>query len=568
MKRKLLIGMFAALTMSFVMPNVCADDFSIDVDYANNKVSVSGLVEEKYADRNVLLIIFNPDFGVSDITTNEKSINWIEQKKVSGDGTYTFDLELTPDGSTDKTQYMAQITVDTKNDVFSDTFELFNESYTNMVKDALKKAVSDSDTDKIRDIIDKYSVLLKIKSTDELTYYNSADDSFKNGVARGIAEQGNYDINSFAAVFQKCVKIQTSLNCETDIDSYVSLLWEICDDISKAVKTAYNSDYFKKSQDFIGTLMDKTYYSPKSLKDDFESTLVLKEINKSVLWTDLLSYITTYNEVLELDLTSLANVDNGKVLSPLLTEIKAGGYTEIKTLVSDFKTSVAKVEIPSLGGSGGGSGGGSRGGILYSNVVSNPVNVEPVARDEKNDEVFNDLAGFEWAKDSILKLKGQNIISGYGDKLFKPERNITRSEFVKILVMAYGILPGSDENLEFDDVKPGDWYYEFISVAVTNGLVNGVSDKAFEPEEYIKRQDIAVILSRLDGDMQSETKDVEITDLNTVSDYAKSSVEKLINRGILNGYEDRTFRPHNNVTRAEAAVVIDRAMSAIKYERR
>lgn len=566
MKRKILIGIFLILTISFAVLNVCADDFSVEVDYANNKVSVSGSVEEKYADRNVLLIIYNPDFGASDITTNDKSVNWIEQKKVSGDGTYKFDLKLTPDSTTQKTTYKAEVTVDAKTDVFSASFELFNENYTNALKSALKNAVSDGDTAKIKDIIDNYSILLKIDSTDELTYYNSADDTFKENIAKGIIEQDNSDINSFADIFKKCVKIQTSLNTETDVDAYVSLLFNICENISSAVKDTYNSDYFKTSQDFIGTIMNTTYYSPAKLKNDFESALVLKEINKSVLWTDLLSCVDTYSDVLNLDLPG--NSYREKVFTPLINKVKAGGYSDTETFESEYKTLLAKYKTPSGGGGGVTSSPVVSDGPLYSNVVSNPVNIEPIAEDEESNEEFKDLEGFEWAKESIIKLKGENIISGYGDKLFRPDQNVTRAEFVKMLVNAYDLKSGETLNAEFDDVSTDDWYYEFVSAAVNCGLVKGVTDKTFEPDEYIKRQDIAVILSRLDGEVSGETKDLGITDLDTVSDYAKASVEKLIDKSILNGYEDHSFRPHNNITRAETAVVIDRAMSAIKYESR
>ena len=194
------------------------------------------------------------------------------------------------------------------------------------------------------------------------------------------------------------------------------------------------------------------------------------------------------------------------------------------------------------------SGGGS------SNRVSSGMStsIQPVLPSGENDK-FSDISS-HWAKSNIEKLAAKGIINGFDDKTFKPDNKITRAEFTKIVCNAFGINGGG--KAAFSDVSPSDWYYESVSAAAGALVVNGF-DGMFYPSGYITREDAAVIINRIlklgaDGELS-------FGDAYAISDYASDAVCALAENGIIKGYADETFKPKDNITRAETAVIIERA---------
>ncbi|WP_053372653.1 Ig-like domain-containing protein [Paenibacillus sp. FJAT-27812] len=169
---------------------------------------------------------------------------------------------------------------------------------------------------------------------------------------------------------------------------------------------------------------------------------------------------------------------------------------------------------------------------------------------------FDDLSS-HWAKGAIDKLSAQNIISGYPDQTFKPEKEMTRAEFVVLLVKALH-LKGTD-GPEFSDLN-GHWAEEAVKTAATLGIIQGVSDSTFAPKQKITREQMAVILVRalkLKVDNGEKTKFVDQKD---ISDWAVGSLHALVSQGIIKGYEDGSFRPDKAMNRGEAASVIVKLM--------
>ena len=105
------------------------------------------------------------------------------------------------------------------------------------------------------------------------------------------------------------------------------------------------------------------------------------------------------------------------------------------------------------------------------------------------------------------------------------------------------------------------WYYEFLASAYKAGVVSGITDESFGVGRNITRQDVAVIAARIIEYLKPGTTvpaDTTLTDIDTVSDYAVSSVKLLNGMGIINGFDDGSFMPHNALTRAEAATIISK----------
>ncbi|WP_339264704.1 S-layer homology domain-containing protein [Paenibacillus sp. FSL R5-0470] len=157
-------------------------------------------------------------------------------------------------------------------------------------------------------------------------------------------------------------------------------------------------------------------------------------------------------------------------------------------------------------------------------------------------------------------LASRDLVHGTGDGKYEPARQITRAEFVQLLVSALDLQ--AENSNTFEDVSPDAWYYQAVSTAQALKIVNGRSEGLFGAKEPITRQEMAVILFRarslaaLQPDYSSKT--VVFADQKQIGAYAREAVEYLQQSGIINGYSDGTFRPLNLTTRAEAAALIYR----------
>jgi len=178
---------------------------------------------------------------------------------------------------------------------------------------------------------------------------------------------------------------------------------------------------------------------------------------------------------------------------------------------------------------------------------------------------FVDLDTVMWAYEAISTLSDKNIINGKSEDRFAPNDLITREEFIKLVICAL------DENnsegaVNFTDVSADAWYSGYISRAYEIGIVNGFEDGSFGVGKNITRQDIAVILCNAlkYKDIDVQMGELGFTDNDNISGYAKESVSVLSEAGIINGYEDGSFQPQANTTRAEAAQLIFKMLNILK----
>ena len=172
-----------------------------------------------------------------------------------------------------------------------------------------------------------------------------------------------------------------------------------------------------------------------------------------------------------------------------------------------------------------------------------------------NNKVFSDIRG-HWAKSQILDFINKGYIGGYPDGTFKPDNSITRAEFVVIFNNYFNLTRSSGK--EFNDTKE-HWAKQAIDVAITNGVCNGKSETEFKPNDYITREEAAVMIANYKKLYDTNLDKLDkYNDGNKVSSWAKSSVESVIEKGYMGGYEDNTFKPKNKITRAEALVTLSR----------
>lgn len=166
-------------------------------------------------------------------------------------------------------------------------------------------------------------------------------------------------------------------------------------------------------------------------------------------------------------------------------------------------------------------------------------------------EDIGDIKG-HWAEESIRKLILDNIIGGYKDGNFKPDNNITRAEFVTILVKAY-LLEGEGGKV-FEDTE-NHWAKDYIRIANAHGIVSGYSGDKFGPDDYITREQMAVMIYNASR-IKDTTNKVYFKDNDQISPWAINAVNVIREDEIIRGYKDNTFRPKNNATRAEAVSIL------------
>ena len=167
------------------------------------------------------------------------------------------------------------------------------------------------------------------------------------------------------------------------------------------------------------------------------------------------------------------------------------------------------------------------------------------------------------------------MINGFDDQTFKPDENVTRAQFAKMLVEALDLELSSTENLATvfaDNDQIPEWAKPYILTAFNNKLILGYEGgnglKVFKPDQLITRAEMAVMIARgfnQDLDNGNKTK-TSFADDSQIPVWAKSAINNNFNHQIVNGYqEDNTFRPNNNATRAEAAKMIYMLLEALHY---
>ncbi len=174
---------------------------------------------------------------------------------------------------------------------------------------------------------------------------------------------------------------------------------------------------------------------------------------------------------------------------------------------------------------------------------------------------FRDIDNCSWAHPAIKNLSENGIINGYDKYRFGPSNNITREQFVKIVVTALNIDTSTSTDAGFTDVDKTAWYYPYICAAYDNKIVNGETQTVFGVGNPITREQMATIIYRAYSDAgvsfnPTETK--RFSDSSKVSSYAKEAVEKMSSCGVITGMGDGRFAPKDFASRAQASVMIDR----------
>lgn len=232
-------------------------------------------------------------------------------------------------------------------------------------------------------------------------------------------------------------------------------------------------------------------------------------------------------------------------------------------------TSPMILELPVEEGSADGLGFGNWGEVVsrcrYEDGYLRAVLYYPSAYKKMllPDITFNDTDG-GWMDAAVTHLAKRGVVSGTGGGNFTPERNVSRAEFVTMLVRSLQLTKlagGAGEYPSLTDLDKSAYYYEHVLAARGVGIIQGRDDGSFGPDEAITRQDMFAMLHRamtlcnmlpesISGTMP------DYSDKSSVSGYAASAIEDLSRLGLVSGKGDGRLDPLGTSQRAEAAQVI------------
>ncbi len=209
---------------------------------------------------------------------------------------------------------------------------------------------------------------------------------------------------------------------------------------------------------------------------------------------------------------------------------------------------------------------------LYMELISRVTSTYGKGSDKSDDTIskdtlpFKDVGSDRWSYDAILRMYQLGVVNGRSDTVFDPTGIVTRAEFVKMLACLDGVDTASYEKCRFNDVSNRSVFAPYIEWAADNGIVYGLNETTFKPNDNITREQMAAIICRYAEyagiKLSDDTPAVSFTDASQIAQYAASSVAALQRAGILNGFYNAdgsySYHPKASTTREQACAVLSR----------
>ncbi len=189
---------------------------------------------------------------------------------------------------------------------------------------------------------------------------------------------------------------------------------------------------------------------------------------------------------------------------------------------------------------------------------------EPGASDDKTG--FTDLDAEAWYYEVVKTAIAEGLMNGVSETEFAPNTNLTRGMFVTILYRADGEVSVEGESA-FSDVAEGQYYTDAVIWAAENGIVTGMTEDTFAPDENVTREQMATMIGRYLTYKNIDVADggeVAYTDEAEIAEWAADAVKLTRWAGLLEGNADGSFAPKRNTTRAEAAALFVRLLNVLQ----
>ena len=530
---------------------VCSAE-SIGV-YSDGGVSIEQQAENIKAGTDVTVMVtesaaISSEGGQS--TNPPTGVKYIEVKTAEADGKYAFDFYLDKSGTYDCVVMSKDV---------SDTFKIV---YTNKDENAamLSKIATAENAATVESILKESGAAETLMLADDSIYTKvMADSTEKDGfkpsykIAEIIyaAEQNSKITDPYEFIMAaKRAALLVAINggssvAVANVDEYK--------DIILSDKAEISEYYMSVGAGYLtGILKSERITDIADLEIKLKNAIILTNIK----YSDSIDNTKAMLKLFSADL----NISENKLTTACVRSMQGKEFDSVK----DIKSYVdAYDNNGDNNGNGGNSGGSSGSGSSSSKgSVSGAKYSDTYKSQDGGTEVnapFKDMDDVDWAVPAVTALFTKGIINGKTADEFRPNDNITREEFVKLLIKTFE-LNVLGNGMNFEDVKEEDWYYAYVRSAYYADIVKGVSETMFGAGQNITRQDIAVMSCRAadvsDVKIVETTQEFIFADESDIAEYANDAVRLMQRGGIINGDENGRFNPEAYATRAEAAKII------------
>lgn len=549
-------------TLEYSYPAVTfanSDFVNITSNTAEGTITVSGTLPNKLQDRIITMLVTNPSF-TADTATEEGAIQNQAEIVTGAGGEFSYTFKIKNGASGKYNFYFGG----------DDFTSVKNIPYFYAFAEDVKTALEDiNNTDDAASMAAKLGQYKEVLGFDE-DYFNTINtDKLAQKVLSRVKESAfPTDDASEASDFIKreaLLEAYRQSKSNAVADSNGTILYQnilgldtLDKDKNLTVVNFYNTklkDAGKKA--VLSALLGKTYPTVEDFQNEFIKQVVVAGIDNC--------NIDGYGHIKEL-LTkngAAAGLDLSKYNSNLADQplFKAGvkSLEDLQNKINNLSTAIPTPQVITGGSGGGGSTSGSSktknvNSMSGINAPSTAGVVTPVPEKVIN---LTDMDNHKWAETAVKRLMKDRIIIEPLDGRFRPMDNITRAEFTKMMVLALGTKIEIVDS-EFEDLTADDWATPYVMAAKKAGLITGMDETHFGPNEEIRRQDAMVILNRAfkfayTGEDESAW---DFDDIDQISDYAVEPMKTMVLLGKIHGVGNRLLSPLSSCTRAESAQLI------------
>ena len=505
----------------------------------------------------------------------------VDVDQIISNGTLSYDFYLPSDAAKGK-KYIITVTDDFGTD--NDSFIFFNADEAELI---LAKAEKEATKAKFVEYLTSDNNLFKLG-------LDADDEHFSTYVLETMYDlyDDYVDVEDFRGKYGFCLAV-CSLKGKN-----ISETETILKDNSSVLGINYQNDYKNNvilsgaSKSELCSLLSamnyaQAYYQAKTLtqKSGFSAVLeamsALASVNVSGGWKEIEQIYTKSFPFLQSNVVS-KNADYANTTSyDVFTAMTLMSFQTPADLKNNFDKAVTdsqpssinkpSANKPSTGGSMSfptGSASTPSGTEVYEEIPVEALPSESVISHkipslDVEGVNFPDVSEAAWYYSVVSALGGANIISGDETGKFRPEASITRAEFAKLVVCAFS-LKASDSKGSVSNLPSDAWYTPYIKIAAAVGIMQGDESGDFRPLDNISRQDAAVIIYRVADSIGKQYIGFkDFNDRDNISLYAWSAVGALYQNGIISGMGDGCFSPHSNITRAEAAQILYNCLNSM-----
>lgn len=302
----------------------------------------------------------------------------------------------------------------------------------------------------------------------------------------------------------------------------------------------------------------KLNVAPDFIKEAKDSKSVSFEINKVTVTDELKAKMSEDQKALLANSNATVLDFNASVVSAAGTETKVTKFDKPITIKVKYTLKAGenkdKITVLYLADDGSVQNMVGRYDENTGEVVFNTKHFSTYVVTTVN-KTFADIASSAWYKTQAEALAAKGIVAGRPGNNFAPNANITRAEFVTMLVKATGTYDAA-ATASFSDVSKDAWYYGYVASAVKAGIAGGIGNGKFAPNSLITREQMAVMIANVLGEtVDNASSYLKASDADKISSYAKNAMALSAKNEFLVG-NDNKLDPQGKATRAMAAVVV------------